>query len=93
MLPSPQQSFDLGTLDYEAVVESMTNIKNTRSRGSYAKFTDVYCFQIGRYAGENGTKKALIHFKNKFPELKESTVRNFKKQHQEELKKARSQKR
>ena len=43
------------------------------------------------YCG-NGNKKALIHFKNKFPGLKESTVRTFQKQHQEELKKARSQK-
>ena len=65
----------------------MTNVENTRSWGSYTKFTDVDRFQIGRYASENGNKKALIHFKNKFPGLKESTVRTFKKQHQEELKK------
>ena len=45
-------------------------------------------------AGEYGNKKALIHFKNKFPGLKESsTVRTFGKQNQEELKKAISQKR
>ena len=60
--------------------------------GSYTKFTDVDLFQIGQYAGENGNKKALIHFQNKFPGLKESTVKSLKKQHQEELKKARSQK-
>ena len=59
LLVPPQQSSGLGTLDYEAVVESMTN---TRSRGSRTKFTDVDCFQIGQYAGENGNKKALIHF-------------------------------
>ena len=69
-----------GTLDYKAIVESMANVENTRSRGSYTKFTDVDRFQIGRYAGENGNKKALIHFKNKFSGLKESTVRTFKKQ-------------
>ena len=87
LLVSPQQSSGLGTLDYEAVVESMTNVENTRSRASYTKFTDADCFQIGRYSGGNGYKKALIHFKNKFPGLKESTVRTFKKQYQEELKK------
>ena len=65
----------------------MENVENTRSRGSYTKLTDVNGFQIGRNAGENGNKKALIHFKNKFPGLKESTVRTFKKQYQEELKK------
>ena len=68
LLVPPQQSS--GTLDYEAVVESMTNVENTRSRGSYTKFTNVDYFQIGRYAGENRNKKALIHFKNKFPGLK-----------------------
>ena len=65
----------------------MENVENTRSTGSYTKLTDVNRFQIGRNAGENGNKKALIHFKNKFPGLKESTVRTFKTQYQEELKK------
>ena len=88
LLVPPQQSSGLGTLDYEAVVESMTNVENTRGRGNYTKFTDADRFLIGRYAGENGNKKALIHLKNKFSGLKECTVRIFKKQHQEELKKA-----
>ena len=43
--------------------------------GSYTKFTDVDRFQIGQYAGENENKKALIRFQNKFPGLKESTVK------------------
>ena len=47
LLVPPQQSSGLGTLYYEAVVESMTNVKNTRSRGSYTKFTDVDRSQIG----------------------------------------------
>ena len=64
----------------------MTDVENTRNRGSFTKFTAVDRFQIGRYAGENGNKKALVYFKNKFPGLKESTVRSFKKQHQEEQK-------
>ena len=58
--------------------------------GEVTKFTDLDHFQIGRYAGENGNKKALINFKNKFHGFKESTVRTFEKQHQEEVKKARS---
>ena len=79
MFVSPQQSSDLKTLDYEAVFESMTNLKNTRSRGNCVKFTNVDCFQIGRYAGENGNKKALISFRNKSRGLKEGTVRTFKR--------------
>ena len=47
LLVPHQQSSGVGTLDYEAVVESMTNVKNTRSRGRYTKFTDVDLFQIG----------------------------------------------
>ena len=86
MVP-PQQPSDLGTLNHDAVVESMANVENTRRRGSYTEFTDVDRFQIGRYAGENGNQKALIYFRNKFSGLKEGTVRTFKKQHPEELKK------
>ena len=52
----------------------MTNVENNRSRGRYAKFTVIDRIQIGQYAGENGNKKALIYFKNKFPRLKESAV-------------------
>ena len=65
----------------------MTNVENTRRRGSSTEFTDVDRFQIGPYAGENGNQKTLIYFKNEFPGLKESTVTTFKKQHLEELKK------
>lgn len=78
----PQQTSDLGTFDYETFVESMINIENTRSKGSYTKFTGVDGFQIRWYAGENGRKKNLIlsfHFKTKFPGLKESIVRTLKK--------------
>ena len=66
LLVAPQKYSVLETLDYEAVVESMTNVENTRGRGNYTKFTDVDRFPTGRYAGENGNKKALIHLKNKF---------------------------
>ena len=65
----------------------MTNVENTRRRGSSTEFTDVDRFQIGPYAGENGNQKTLIYFKNEFPGLKESTVRTFKKQRLEELRK------
>ena len=75
LLVPPEQYSSLGTLDYEAVDESMTSIKIASIRGSYTKFPDVDRFQIGRYADENGSKKALTHFKNKFHSLKESTVK------------------
>ena len=50
-------------LYYKAVVEIITNVENTGSRGSYTKFIDVDRFQIEQYAGKNENKKALIHLK------------------------------
>ena len=35
--------------------------------------------RIGKYALENGNETARVHFLKKFPNLRESTVRNFKK--------------
>ena len=95
LLVPPQQSSSLRTFDYEAFIESMTNIEFTRSKGSYTKYTDVDRFQMRRYSSENGSKNNLIltfHFKNNFSRLNGSAVRNFRKQHQKELKKVRSQK-
>ena len=45
--------------------------------GSYSKFSPKDKATIGRYASENKVTKALRHFKEK--ELKESTVRDWKK--------------
>ena len=37
--------------------------------------------KIGKYAAENGNEKARKHFSKDFPDLKESTIRNFKKKY------------
>ena len=37
--------------------------------------------KIGKYAAENGNEKARKHFSKDFPNLKESTIRNFKKKY------------
>ena len=52
------------------------NILNTR---------DEDRAKIGRYANENGNKKARKHFFGKFPRLTESTVRNFKAKYMEKI--------
>ena len=41
------------------------------------KFTDLDNFQIGRYAGENGNKKALIHFEKKISWIQGEYSENF----------------
>ena len=40
-----------------------------------------------KYALENGNERARLHIKAHFPNLKESTIRNFKKAYKEQLKK------
>ena len=48
-----------------------------KKRGSYLKFSPKDKATIGRYASENGVKKALQYFKEK--ELKKNSVRDWKK--------------
>lgn len=87
----PQPVSGLGVLDYEAAVQNIS--KMSEKRGKYKLYSEDDRFKIGKYASENGNSKAIIHFKNKFAGLKESTVRTFKKQYQEELKESRIQRR
>ena len=87
----PQQSSGLGALDYEAAVQSISSV--SEKIGKYQKYSETDRFGIGKYATENGNSKCLVHFKCKFPELKESMVRTFKKQYQEELKQSKIEKR
>ena len=41
--------------------------------------------KIGKYAAENGKEKAREHFFKDFPDLKESTIKNFKKKYHVKL--------
>ena len=50
-----------------------------REVSKYTVYTAESHAKIGKYALENGNKRAQIHFKSQFPDLKESTIRNFKK--------------
>ena len=58
-------------------------------RNSYIHYSGETRVKIEKYAVENGNTKALKHFEKEFPNLKESTVRNFKKKYYEKLSKAR----
>ena len=44
---------------------------------------------VGKYAAENGNENARQHFSKDFPDLKESTIRNFKKKYYVKLAEAR----
>ena len=41
---------------------------------------------MGKYASENGTSAAVRKFRPDFPKINESTIREFKKKYEEELK-------
>ena len=51
---------------------------SSTTRGPYAKFTPKQKATVGNYAVSNGTSATLWHFKTEFPELKWSTVNNWK---------------
>ena len=58
-------------------------------RNSYTHYSGETRVKIAKYAVENGNTKAVKHFEKEFPNLKENTVRNFKKKYYEKLSKAR----
>ena len=98
MIPSHVPSVEengLGRFEYDEVVANcVPNLadpspaKRKRvSRGKYTVYTAESRAKIGKYALENANKRAKIHFtcKSQFPNLKESTIRNFKN-YKEQLK-------
>ena len=62
-----------------------------KKRGKYAEYTPEQRAGIGRYAAENGNEKARLKFRSTFPNLTESTIRNFKKAYLEKLNHEREQ--
>ena len=79
-------SLELGRVEYSSVINSVSEVsdpipskKQKVVRGKYAVYSAEDMARIGKYALENGNKTAHIHFLKKFPNLRESTVRNFKK--------------
>ena len=60
------------------------------TRGSYVVLTRAQKFEIGKRAAENGTTAAIRYYAKRFSEipLKETSVRRFKNNYQDELKKS-----
>ena len=54
-------------------------------RGKYTVYAPEQRASIGKYALENGNERARRHFQSRFPNLNESTIRNFKKAYKERL--------
>ena len=90
----PETNFatDIGRVDTQTINECVSSSKKASSRPTqYRKWTDKDRYDVGKYAAENGNANALRKFQTHFPELKESTVRTFKKRYYEEVRKGKEQ--
>lgn len=90
-LPSREES-GLGTVEYEEVTREVSDLSNPQPtnekrqcRGTYMKYSSKQRANIGKYALENGNERARRHFSAQFPNLNESTVRNFKRAYKSQL--------
>ena len=93
-MPLNNADCNLGQIDSEAVQnEAETTIQSKKKRGTCVVYTLKERFEIGKYAVENETLKAVSRYKSRFPSLKEITVRGFTSKHENEIKIAAIQKR
>ena len=86
-----QDSTCLGNAEYHTVELSVASLVNphstegslatsaARKRGKYQHYSAETHAEFGIHARENGNSKAINHFKEELPTLKESTVRTFKR--------------
>ena len=92
-----QESTSLGDVECYAVESSVASLVNphstegssatlaARKRGKYQHYSAETCAKIEKNASENGNSKAINHFKEELPTLKESTVRTFKRAYERRL--------
>ena len=81
----------MGIVDIETISQEISSSK--KARKPYFKWDDKDRYSIGKYASVNGNTAAVRKFKARFPHLKESIVRSFRKKTEDEIKKAAKEKR
>ena len=74
----------MGSVDIAAVQLATSAVPSKRSN-KYIKYSDEDRYKIGKYGSENGPSAAARKFKNKYSNLKESTVREMQKRYEEFL--------
>ena len=77
---------ELGAANFAALQEA-----TVQKASKYTKWTDNNRYSVGKYASEHGNAATALHFKKEFPNIKESTVREFKKKYEKQLQKAKEQ--
>lgn len=82
-------------MEYQSVASSISLLsdpslpaakKARTTKGKYTVYTPEKRAMIGKYALEDGDEKARLRFLAEFPNLSESTIRNFKSAYKEYLK-------
>ena len=92
-LPNFEES-GLGRVEYDNVAGTVSELadpspaakKTRKTRGKYAVYSPEKSAEIGEYALENGNERARLRFLAEFPNLHESTIRNFKAAYKQCLK-------
>ena len=83
-LPTANES-GLGIVDHERVLDAIA--ETTDSRVKYI-YTPEIRFKIGKFASESNSSAAAVRkFRDRYPNMNESTVRGFRKKYEHMLKK------
>ncbi len=61
------------------LAEPNISSQKRQPRGKYIIYSKEDRAAIGKYASENGNERARVKFTRKYPNLSESSVRNFKR--------------
>ncbi|KAL9972996.1 hypothetical protein ACROYT_G019398 [Oculina patagonica] len=89
-LPDQEETI-LGRNEYNQVAAAVVDLRPQPSqsgskRSKYVQYSGEDRAKIAKYSCEHGNTKALQHFSKEYPNLKESTLRNFKKAYEDKLK-------
>ena len=90
-LPDKEDTI-LGRNEYNQVAAAVVDLarpqpsQSRSKRSKYLQYSGEDRAKIAKYSCEHGNTKALQHFSKEYPNLKESTLRNFKKAYQVKLK-------
>ena len=82
----------MGTVDYEKVTSNIRKEQTKKSRGSYKSYSAKDRFLIGKHASIHDTASAVRKCKKDYPQVKESTIRGFKKCYEAQINEERQKK-
>ena len=79
------RTIGLGAVDYE-MVDSDVRKEPSKARGTYKVYSDKDRFSTGKNASIYGVASTVRRWKKIYPHINESTVREFKKHYEAQIK-------